>query len=255
MKDRNSFLLSAAFLVTLVAACSHITHKDETTPKVPDAPIQLEPIEVPAPRPNPPGQPAPSVDVKPSPEVIVDPLPPVIEVIPAPEAKVYKTPNLDLPSSPSQAMKDAERWFETYANSEEFITYFRANVKTLQCGNILDVEKAITKYRDCFDKGKTIKIRWGSYGPFSRAIGGWDGVQVNQNSKMSLTNVERAGHWTHELSHYCGFTHEYKGKLVNSIGDYPCITKAFPYQIGYKFEDFISAKNKQEKRLKNTEQK
>lgn len=159
------------------------------------------------------------------------------------EVKAYKVPALQIPSDSGPAFREALSIFQEHAQSEEFYTYVRENVKKLQGGNETDVEKAITKTRECFSSLGPIQVRWQKYGipPFykSAAIGGWDGVQVNQNPKKVLTSVERAGHWYHELTHACKFTH-----VSNNIKTHPIIRQSWPYQAGYAFEDYVTFKRR-----------
>jgi hypothetical protein len=116
-------------------------------------------------------------------------------------------------------------------------------VKELKGGNETSVEKAITKTRECFNKLGPVQIVWHKYGiaPFykSAAIGGWDGEAINQNPKKILTSVERAGHWYHELTHACGLSH-----VSNNISTHPIIRQSWPYQAGYKFEDYVTFKRR-----------
>lgn len=152
--------------------------------------------------------------------------------------KAWKTPTLLLPSNPSIAMLSAVSMIAEYGNSDEFYEYVRLNVKTLAGGNETDINVAIAKFRNCLDKGETISITWYSYRPFSNVIGGWSGYSIVQNPKMNMTSIERAGHWLHEISHYCNFSH-----VSNNISTHPIIKQSFSYQAGYKFESFLNIKH------------
>jgi hypothetical protein len=153
-----------------------------------------------------------------------------------------KTPKINLPSKPSQAMIKATEYFAQYANSDEFYDYFKANARPLRGGNRTDLAVTIMEYRKCLDTRPEINIVWGRYAPWSRAIGGYaDGV-VYQNPKTVMTAKERAAHFLHELSHWCGMTHEVNGKLENNPSRFPILLDSFPYQGGEHFEKFLGAK-------------
>lgn len=154
-----------------------------------------------------------------------------------------RVPQLAIPSDSGPAFREALAIFNEFAQSDDFYVYVRAKVKTLSGGNETNVERAITKTRECFSNLGKIDVRWRKYGipPFykSRAIGGWDNVQINQNPKMVLTSIERAGHWYHELTHACGFSH-----IDNDIVRSPIIRNSWPYQAGYKFEDYVTERRR-----------
>lgn len=153
--------------------------------------------------------------------------------------RVYKAPKIILPVNPSEDMIEAVKIFAENAQEDEFYDYVRKNVKALAGGNETNVEVAITKMRDCLDVLESVTIKWGNYVPWSKAIGGWDGTYVNQNARLAMNSVERAGHWYHEITHACKFTH-----VANNISKYPIIRQSWPYQGGYAFEDFITDKRR-----------
>jgi hypothetical protein len=171
-----------------------------------------------------------------------------VSTLPTITRKAYKVPELAIPSGAGPAFREALALFNENAQSDEFYMYVRKSVKSLQGGNETDVDRAITKTRECFDKLGKVDVRWQLYGLWplykSDAIGGWDGFQINQNPKKALTSVERAGHWYHELTHACKFTHEVDGKVENNIVWHPIIRQSWPYQAGYKFEDYVTEKRK-----------
>jgi hypothetical protein len=151
---------------------------------------------------------------------------------------VYKTPTLNLPKGSSHAMVEAARYFAQYANSEAFYEYVKETVpEKLEGGNYTDRDTAIKDYRECLNTHGAIDIVWKKYAIIYRktVIGGWDGKSIKQNSYFNLTPIERAGHWYHEITHACKFTH-----VSNNITRYPIIRKSWPYQGGYAFEDFLS---------------
>ena len=157
--------------------------------------------------------------------------------------KSYKVPALQLPSNASTSMHEALELFKQHAQSDDFYVYVRKTVKKLDGGNETDVERAITKTRECFDKLGNVDVRFRNYGVWplykSAAIGGWDGYQINQNPKKSLTSIERAGYWYHELTHACGYNH-----VSNNITTHPIIRQSWPYQAGYAFEDYVTEKRR-----------
>ncbi len=180
-------------------------------------------------------------------------VPPVTTLPPSVPVSL-KTPELLLPKYPSQSMQDAAKYFKEYANSDEFYEYVKRNVPAkLAGGNYTDRDKAIADMRKCLATRKPIPIRWATYGVWptysSAAIGGWDGISINQNAKKSLTSLERAGHWYHEITHVCNFTHEVNGVSRNSINSYPIILKSWPYNGGYAFEDFLIEKRRASMKL------
>jgi hypothetical protein len=137
-------------------------------------------------------------------------------------------------------MREAALLFTQYANDDDFYTYVRANVRSLEGGNETDVEAAIEGTRKCFDRADSVPVVWGTYMPGSNAIGGWHLGKIKQNSRIGMSAVERAGHWVHELTHKCGYSH-----IHNNITLYPIIRKSWPYQLGYKFEDYVTMKQSQ----------
>lgn len=147
------------------------------------------------------------------------------------------TPKFNLPSAPSTAMIEATKFYAQYANSDEFYVYARAHAKPLQGGNETSLDNAIKKTRECLNASKEVTIMWGRYSPWSAAIGGWDGVGILQNSRVTMNSIERAGHWYHEITHLCGFSH-----IDNNISKFPIIRESWPYQGGYMFEDFLTSK-------------
>lgn len=151
--------------------------------------------------------------------------------------KIWKTPAISLPTSSSKAMLEASQYIDQHGNTDEFYNYVRANAKKLEGGNETSLENGILKLRECFDKGETVKISWGWYLPGSAAIGGWNGIEIKQNSKKNLTSIERAAHWMHEISHKCGFSH-----VSNNISRYPIIANSWPYQVGELFEQYLKIK-------------
>lgn len=170
-----------------------------------------------------------------------DSTPPVI-VVPTP--KQYKTPTLVIPATSSSAMKKASEYFAQFGNSQEFFDFFTAKSGPLAGGNVLDKSVAVEEFRKCMDGLGRVEVYFKSYSVFYRrsVIGGWDGTAIRQNPAYSLTAEERAGHWLHELSHGCGFTHEVNGRLENDPIAYPILNKSFPYQVGDQFIEFLKVK-------------
>lgn len=150
-------------------------------------------------------------------------------------------PTLTFKGAQDTTTLEALKLFNAYAQDEELYAYIKQTVKAMDGGNETDVNRAIEKTRDCFTTLPSVPVVWRRYGlpPFymSSAIGGWDGVKINQNPKKILDKVERAGHWFHELTHACGFTH-----ISNNIKTHPIIRESWPYQAGYAFEDFVTTK-------------
>lgn len=173
-------------------------------------------------------------------ETIVTTSPVVQET--APVELGFTAPTIMLPSRASSEMQKALQLFTEYANSDEFYTYVRNKVpRELKGGNETDRDMAILKTRVCLSKLGPVNVTWKNYGVWplykSAAIGGWDGIGINQNPRITLTHIERAGHWYHELLHACKFTH-----VSNNIKLYPIIRNSWPYQGGYAFEDFLEEK-------------
>lgn len=196
---------------------------------------------------------APSVSL-PSPVAVPSTTLPV--VVPSVSGAVevsYKMPELVLPKSPSQAMIEAAQYYKEHGNSDLFFSYAKARLKKLQGGNYTDAEKAIKDFRECLNKRKPIPVKWKDYGVWplfkSAAIGGWSGVNMYQNPRKTLNSVERSGHWYHETTHVCDFTHEVNGKIQNDISQYPVIRESFPYQMGYLFEDYLVEVRRSEVKL------
>jgi hypothetical protein len=163
---------------------------------------------------------------------------------PTTSTEVWKTPTLVLPLNPSKSMQEARELVREHANTDGFYGYVRSKVKHLAGGDETNVEQAIARFRTCLNNLGEIPVVWGTYMPFSRAIGGWDGTHIRQNARLSMTSVERAGHWVHELTHACDFNH-----LSNDIVKYPIIKESWPYQAGYAFEDYLTEKRRTEIQL------
>jgi hypothetical protein len=164
-------------------------------------------------------------------------------IIKAPEhpENGLKTPTLLLPSEADKTLKEAARVFQEYGNSDEFYRYLRKNVDDLEGGNETNIDAAIMKFRKCLNERAEIRIEFVNYSPEyrGRVIGGWRNDHLAQNKFKELDVIERAGHWIHEISHACGFTH-----VDNDIMIYPIIRRSFPYQVGYKFESFLNTRRK-----------
>lgn len=157
----------------------------------------------------------------------------------------YKVPALSIPENSNATVKEALALFHEHSQSEEFYSYVRKTVKTLAGGNETDVERAIQKTRECFNRLGPIQIKWRNYGVWpvykSAAIGGWSYAEqvIYQNPRKLLNSIERAGHWYHELTHACKFSH-----ISNNINTHPIIRKSWPYQSGYAFEDYVIEKRR-----------
>jgi hypothetical protein len=156
--------------------------------------------------------------------------------------KKWKTITLNLPDQSSQAMIKANEYFKQYSNSDEFFEMLESLwPDKLNGGNYSSLKQAIKDHRSCLDKGGNIDIYWYNYGRWSNALGGFDGEGIAQNSRIDMYDYERAAHWQHEVSHYCGFSH-----ISNNIRTYPIIEESYPYVVGYAFEKFLQVKIKKE---------
>ena len=150
-------------------------------------------------------------------------------------------PEIVLPQKSSSEMAKASELYKKYGNTQEFYNYLLANIKPLQGGNYTDVNEAIKDFRHCLSTRGNIPVVWHNYGVWplykSAAIGGWVGTAMWQNPKKDLDAIERAGHWYHETSHACGFSH-----VSNDISKMPIIKLSWPYQAGYLFISFLKTK-------------
>jgi hypothetical protein len=157
------------------------------------------------------------------------------------ELKGMKTPEFILPDPPNDGMKEVVLVFQAYANTDEFYTFARPKLTTLAGGNSENPDQAIKEFRHCLNTRKSVRIKWGEYsGEYrTRVYGGWTGNYLSQNPHVSLNPIKLAGHWMHEITHACGFTH-----VDNDILKFPIIKESFPYQIGDLFEDYLWKKTK-----------
>jgi hypothetical protein len=162
-------------------------------------------------------------------------------IIPPPKNQEagMKTPTLILPDDSDKTMIAAATVFSQYANSDEFYAYVKKEVQGLEGGNETNVDVAIHKFRTCLAEREPIKIVWKKYSSknVGRVIGGWRKTYLAQNPFKELNVIDRASHWIHEISHACGFTH-----VENDIMKYPVIKRSWPYQVGFKFHDFLETK-------------
>lgn len=145
-------------------------------------------------------------------------------------------------------MIEALSYFKEHSNSDDFYAYLKPRLKRLEGGNYTDGEKAVKDFRACLNTGRKISIVWKNYGipPFYRSavLGGWDGIRVYQNPKKLMNSIERAGHWFHEVTHACKFSHN-----GNDIERYPIIRSSFSYQSGYLFEDYLTETRRSQNKL------
>jgi hypothetical protein len=170
-------------------------------------------------------------------EVIVkQPVPSTpVSTNPTPTQK-NKVTQIILMDDPSSEMPQAKKYFEDWVNSQEFADYFLSQVKELTGGNYSDPKEALEVFRRFLSEGTSIAIYWYNYGRWSNAIGGFDGEEgIAQNPRIYFNAIERAAHFCHECSHAAGLTHD--GNRIT-----PYIEGSFPYQIGYKFEEFLYKK-------------
>lgn len=163
----------------------------------------------------------------------------------AASAKKWRMPEIILPIDADSSMREALKLVNQFANSDDFYQYLNRKMIRLSGGNETNIELSIKKFRNCLHNSSPISVYWKDYSKVdqNQVIGGWNGYRMNQNKFHRLNPIERAGHWIHEISHACGFTHEVHGQLVNDIEKYPIIRNSFPYQVGYAFEDFLSEKS------------
>lgn len=166
---------------------------------------------------------------------IVDSKPEMV-VVPSP-AKVYKTPRYKFSDTITPDYFQAVEYIEKWANSDEFIHYVLSK-RTYYSNTTYSVKEAIKLWREQLNQNDIIPIAF--YTPLikGKAIGGWDGYKINQNTKYVLSAMHRAGHLIHETSHKYGWKHNgNKVKANNNVN-------SFPYAIGYDFEDFLIMKYK-----------
>lgn len=174
-----------------------------------------------------------------------EPLPsetPPSSTTPKPDVSTSLAPKLILPENAPMAMIRGKELFNKYLTHEDLYLFVRSKVpSTLSGGNETSRDNALKRTIECFKNLPDIRVRFKNYGVWplykSNAIGGWDGVQINQNPRHPMTPEETAGHWAHELTHACNFTH-----IDNNINRFPIIRNSWPYQFGYAVEDFISEK-------------
>lgn len=146
-----------------------------------------------------------------------------------------RVPNLILPPRPSREMNAAKILVGLHLNSDEFWDYFRSKVKTLSGGNASNVELSVHNFRIWLSSTPSVSIVWGRYAFWSKALGGWNGSVVLQNSRKVMTAAERASHWSHEVTHAAGFSHN--GNYQNST-----TLASFPYQVGDRMQEYLSSK-------------
>lgn len=162
-------------------------------------------------------------------------------IIPPPKSVSHdwKTPTLILPENADQDMLLAAKIFGEYANSDEFYSFLKKTVSSLDGGNESDLDTAIRNYRRCLNVHAPIEIVLKRYSLKNRSIviGGWRKTYLAQNDFKKLDPVERASHWIHEISHACGFTH-----VENDIKAYPIIKQSWPYVVGRTFKEFLLEK-------------
>lgn len=164
------------------------------------------------------------------------PLPSTSPVVVLP-GNSYNTPNYWSNSTLGPTYQEALNLVKQYANTDEFAA-FVVKKRVYFSHTPKKVQEAVDLFRSQLDKGGKIQISF--YTPFTKgkAIGGWDGVRINQNSKFYLNAIDRARHILHETSHKYGWVHQGNSSVAN---DNP---NSFPYAIGYDFGDFLELKLK-----------
>jgi hypothetical protein len=128
----------------------------------------------------------------------------------------------------------AAELIKEHGNSEAFFQYVASKRTYYSHANKMKVTDVIKQVRSQLNEGKEIEVVF--YTPLRRgkAIGGWDGARINQNSKFYMDAIDRAGHLFHETMHVYGWKHQgnktYDNDNVNSV----------PYAMGYDFRDYLT---------------
>ena len=145
---------------------------------------------------------------------------------------VHKVPELKLPSDAHESYFATAQILYQYGNNDEFYSYAKSHMHKLSAGNAENVDLAIREFRSCLEKMKPVPIVWEDRE--GHVIGAWKNQKMVQNKRLELDPIQRSGHWLHELSHGCGFTHD-----ENDLKFHPEIKNSFPYQIGDQFESYL----------------
>lgn len=148
-----------------------------------------------------------------------------------------RTPNYEFILAKGQTVdpsfKAAVELIKLHGNSDMFYRYMVSKRTYFAHTNKMKVTDAIKKFRTQLDQGETVQIKF--YTPFlkGKAIGGWNGLVISENTKFILSVARRAGHIMHETSHKYLWTHDGNSSVANDNGN------SFPYALGYDFEDYI----------------
>jgi len=148
---------------------------------------------------------------------------------------IGSTPKYICPPTVSKEFLKSLDLIRDYANSKEFSNYMKSK-RTYFSHTNMKSNEAIDKFMSQLSSGDTIRISF--YTPLfpSKALGGWDGYSIKENTKKYLSIIERAGHILHETTHKYGWAHQ--GNYVNQFDN----VNSFPYAVGYDFIDFLTAK-------------
>jgi len=143
------------------------------------------------------------------------------------------TPLFLFKSAPKDNYTEAILLISKHGNSNRFYSYMKSKRKYFSHTE-LSVDDAIKSFRESLSKSEIINIVFYT-NRFSKAIGGWNGSVISENTKFNMKPIELAGHIFHEASHKYGFKHlgNYKNKNDN--------INSFPYAIGIDFEEYLTA--------------
>jgi hypothetical protein len=147
------------------------------------------------------------------------------------EVSGQATPMYAFNSIPSDTFKKAIILISKHGNSNKFYEFMKSKRKYFS-HTILGVDGAIKSFRASLARNEIINVTFYT-SRFSKAIGGWNGKVISENTKFKLTVNDLAGHLLHETSHKYGFEHLGNYKLKNDN------VNSFPYAVGEDFEAYL----------------